>query len=522
MRRNTSTSLLNSIITGWEKGLSIEGDAVVNNVNGDSLVFVSNITTNFATPSWSTSNTNTVYNANTALPSNAAFYGSFWNADGNDSTSTLGQVNWVNIFTALGTTPDARLNTGSVAGSGANFTHPKFYNLAAPTATTSYTYCVGAAASALTANAGTGNSLYWYMQATGGTSSTTAITPTTSASGTYSYYVSQYNTNGDESPRTAITVVVNANPTAPTINANGPTTFCTGGSVVLTSSEAAGNTWSNSATGSSITVNSSGSYSVTYTNSNGCSATSAPVTVNVSNAPIPTISAPQTEACSGETITLTSSTADSYLWSTGETTQAISVTQGDVYTVTTTNADACAGVGTSDPVTITFGTTPTATGSFTSSGNVVTFTNASSNATSYSWDFGDATNSSAANPTHAYAANGSYTVILTAINGNCSDEATLTVLINVSLEELSGLNQVELYPNPAGEKVNLTFVSSTAQEANLILTNQFGQVVLKNEVTLLDGNNHLEISSGSFANGIYFINLETASGKLTRKLIIKN
>jgi hypothetical protein len=522
LRRNTSTSILNSIITGWEKGLSIEGDAVVNNVNGDSLVFVSNITTNFATPSWSSTNTNTVYNANTALPSNAAFYGSFWNADGNDSTSTLGQVNWVNIFTALGTTPDARLNTGSVAGSGANFTHPKFYNLVAPTATTSYTYCEGATATTLTANAGTGNSLYWYTQATGGTASTTAITPSTSASGTYTYYVSQYNSNGDESPRTAITVVVNANPSAPTISADGPTSFCTGGSVVLTSSETTGNTWTNSATGASITVNSSGSYAVTFTNSNGCSATSSPVSVNVSNAPIPTISAPQTEACSGETITLTSSTADSYLWSTGETTQSINVTQGDVYTVTTTNADACAGVGTSDPVSITFGTTPTANGSFTSSGNVVTFTNASSNATAYSWDFGDATNSSAANPTHAYAANGAYTVVLTAINGNCSDEVTLNVLINVSLEELSGLNQVELYPNPASDKVNLSFLSASAQKANMIITNQLSQTVEKNEVILQEGSNLLEIATREYANGIYFINLETENGKLTRKLVIKN
>jgi hypothetical protein len=521
LRRNTSTSIFNSLITGWEKGLSIEGDAVVNNVNGDSLVFVSNITTNFATPSWSSSNTNTVFNANTSLPSNAAFYGSFWSADGNDSISTLGQVNWVNIFTSLGTAPDARLNTSSVAGSGANFIHPKFFNLSAPLATPSYTYCEGTTATTLTATAGAGNSLYWYTQPVGGTASSTPITPSTSASGTYTYYVSQYNTNGDESPRTAITVVVNANPVAPTISADGPTSFCTGGSVQLTSSESSGIVWSNSSTNATITVSSSGSFSVTYTDANGCSATSSAVNVNVSNAPIPTISAPQTQACSGDSVTLTSSPADTYLWSNGETNPSITVLQGGSFTVTTTNSDACAGVGTSDPVSITFGTTPTASGSFTSSGNVVTFTNASSNATSYSWDFGDATNSSASSPVHAYAANGLYTVTLTAINGNCTDQTTLSVLINLSLEELSGLNDVVLFPNPSSDKAILSFQSTNNQDAQLNVVNQLGQLVISNHVELHEGINNLTIESSEFANGIYFINVQTTHGLLTRKLVIQ-
>ncbi len=116
LRRNTATSVFNSIITGWEKGLSIEGAAVVDNVNGDTLVFSNNVLTNFS------NGTNTIL-SNGVTPS---FYNSFWGADGNDSTPTLAQINWVNIFPALGTVPDARLNTGSVAATGANFTHPKF------------------------------------------------------------------------------------------------------------------------------------------------------------------------------------------------------------------------------------------------------------------------------------------------------------------------------------------------------------------------------------------------------------
>lgn len=230
LRRNTATSVFNSIATGFEKGLYCEGAAVVSNLNLDTLVFANNILTNFATPSWSSNSTNT----QVLSPATTAWYQSWWGTDNNDSTSTLAQVNWVNIFTAMGTTPDARLGNGSVAASGANFTDPKFFSVDAPTvATTSFTYCQGATATQLSATASTGNSLAWNTVLTGGTSSTTAPTPSTATAGTYTYYVSQKNAGGDESPRVAITVVVNAAPATPTISASGPLTFCEGSGVAL-------------------------------------------------------------------------------------------------------------------------------------------------------------------------------------------------------------------------------------------------------------------------------------------------
>jgi hypothetical protein len=118
LRRNSAVSVLNSLVTGWEKGLSIEGAPVVANLNGDTMVFVNNILTNFAQPTWSANNTNTVLNSG---GSTTAWYNSWWGVEGNDSTASLAQVNWVNLFTALGVTPDARLAAGSIAASGATF-----------------------------------------------------------------------------------------------------------------------------------------------------------------------------------------------------------------------------------------------------------------------------------------------------------------------------------------------------------------------------------------------------------------
>jgi PKD repeat protein len=83
----------------------------------------------------------------------------------------------------------------------------------APT-TSNITYCQNAASLPLNA---TGSELTWYTSSTGGTGSSTAPTPSTSSLGTTTYYVSQ-KSNGCESPRAAISVLVSTYHSAPTVS----------------------------------------------------------------------------------------------------------------------------------------------------------------------------------------------------------------------------------------------------------------------------------------------------------------
>jgi len=71
----------------------------------------------------------------------------------------------------------------------------------------------------------------------------------------------------------------------------------------------------------------------------------------------------------------------------------------------------------------------TAAFDFTIDGMSVTFTNTSTAADSYSWDFGDGASSTEENPVHTYAANGSYTVKLTATNSAGSKDVSKLVTI---------------------------------------------------------------------------------------------
>ncbi len=82
----------------------------------------------------------------------------------------------------------------------------------APVVTTPVSLCEGSAATALTA---TGTNLLWYTTATGGTGSSIAPIPTTSAVGSTTYFVSQ-TTGICEGPRTAIVVNITAAPSITT------------------------------------------------------------------------------------------------------------------------------------------------------------------------------------------------------------------------------------------------------------------------------------------------------------------
>jgi hypothetical protein len=159
-------------------------------------------------------------------------------------------------------------------------------------------------------------------------------------------------TAGCSGTSSATSVTVTPLPT-PTITVGGPTTFCAGGSVTLTSSAGSSYLWSpGGATTQSISATNTGSYSVSVTTS-GCTGTSAATAVTVTPLPTPTITAGgPTTFCAGGSVTLTSSAGGSYLWSPGgATTQSISATASGSYSVTVTTSG-CSGTSAATSVTV--------------------------------------------------------------------------------------------------------------------------------------------------------------------------
>jgi gliding motility-associated-like protein len=234
------------------------------------------------------------------------------------------------------------------------------------------------------------------------------------------------------------TVVVNTSPT-PSIMVNNPS-ICYGDQANLISTvNPIGGTfsWTNNGETTpdiSVSPQETSIYEVTYT-LNGCSVqTSSLVTVK----PIPTVMVLDQNICLGETINiiaLPSSSGGSYEWlPNGETTQSISVTPGvtSTYSVVYT-LNQCASLPVSTTVTV--NSTPVAgfianPDAFNDYGESVSFLNTTTNADSYSWDFGDGFISDLYEPTHYFQNIGEdgMEVVLTAYNNEgCSDTFSLII-----------------------------------------------------------------------------------------------
>ena len=261
-----------------------------------------------------------------------------------------------------------------------------------------------------------------YLWSTGATTQTINVNPNSTT--TYSVQVTQ---NGCSS---SDTVTVTVNP-SPTINAGSDVTINLGESTTLTAT--GGNTylWSTGSTSSSITV--SPTVTTTYTVTgylNGCQNTdSVTVFVNSANA-----NAGQDQTiCNGYSATLTATGGDTYLWSTGATTQSITVnpTSTSTYTVT-------AYVGNSqdtDSVIVTVNPNPNvviANGSEVSilEGEYVTLS--VSGANTYLW------NNGATQPNIAVSPNTTTTYSVTGYINNCSDTKQVTVNVFESVSANAG------------------------------------------------------------------------------------
>ena len=97
------------------------------------------------------------------------------------------------------------------------------------------------------------------------------------------------------------TVVVHDLPAKPIITAGGPTTFCDGGNVDLTSSFSDSYLWSGGETTQTINVTSAGTYTVTVTDANTCeSPVSDPIIVTVNPLPIVNFSGLNAHYCHDE------------------------------------------------------------------------------------------------------------------------------------------------------------------------------------------------------------------------------
>jgi large repetitive protein len=256
---------------------------------------------------------------------------------------------------------------------------------------------------------------------TGGLSTTNAATtPTITA--TTPYTVTVTNIAGCTATR-SVTVTVNPLPT-PTIT--GTPAFCVGGNTTLTATGGTSYLWSNGVVVAANTVSAIGTYTVTVTDGNGCTA-STTVSVTQNALPVATLTKSSNLTCAVTTVTLTAATGTMFNFGTGFTaTPTFDVTAAGTYMVTVQNAAGCtatASVGvtanTTAPVANVMGNLFFCTGASTT-------LSASPGFATYAWSGGTA---STATNKRVFNTAGTFSVVITGANG-CSTTKTFVIVEN--------------------------------------------------------------------------------------------
>ncbi|MBP5259655.1 MAG: hypothetical protein J6Z12_03365, partial [Paludibacteraceae bacterium] len=211
-----------------------------------------------------------------------------------------------------------------------------------------------------------------------------------------------------------------------TINASNTTIGCTGSVTLTAVGNAASYAWSNGANTVQISVEDAGTYTVTATGANGCTAQASQTITTDTTVPNVTISATTTTfGCATQRAILTASGENvaTYRWSTGKTGASITVTQTGTYTVTAIAANGC--TAQAEETIIEDRTTPVVTiladrTDLNCYNPTATLTAQGDNIVSYLWNNYETT----ATVTRGRA--GTYSVTATGVNG-CTGQASITL-----------------------------------------------------------------------------------------------
>ena len=281
---------------------------------------------------------------------------------------------------------------------------------------------------------------------------------TYSLPGVYSVKLKTNFTNGVDSIIVDSLITIYPLPIA-TIIPNGATTFCSGNNVNLSSSIAGINyLWSNNETTQSISISTTGNYSIEVTDGNGCIGTSTMTSVTVNS--LPTVDA------------------------------------GDTVTIIQGNSTVIGGIPTA------IGNTPF-TYSWTSAADL---------------DSSNAANPTASpQNTTTYTV-----VVTDVNGCSSIDSILVIVNLPTGIIESANGNGLLVFPNPAKDLLNIIGIKIGNGEYSFELKNVFGQAMFADRLKVANHTMQKQFAISELSNGMYFLIIENGKSRTVTKVQKQN
>ncbi|MBL6663070.1 MAG: Omp28-related outer membrane protein [Flavobacteriales bacterium] len=88
-------------------------------------------------------------------------------------------------------------------------------------------------------------------------------------------------------------------------------------------------------------------------------------------------------------------------------------------------------------------------------------------------------------------------------------------------EATNSIESIDIYPNPAIDKVNVEFEIRKVSNISFKLYNLLGQNVMSQQKTFSAGHSKLQVDISDFVGGIYFLELQNGNQSSTHKIIVR-
>lgn len=93
--------------------------------------------------------------------------------------------------------------------------------------------------------------------------------------------------------------------------------------------------------------------------------------------------------------------------------------------------------------------------------------------------------------------------------------------LNVGVESQELVKAFHLYPNPATDKLNISFTVETTQDINIRLADATGKLVFAENEKAFNGTYEKSLNLSQMAKGIYFLSITGDKGVYNRKVVVK-
>jgi len=310
------------------------------------------------------------------------------------------------------------------------------------------------------------------------------------------------------------------------------TSYCEGSKASLAAPDLADAQyfWSNGMRAANVSIGQTGAYTVSVTDASSCTEVTFPVTQKAA----PIVDFPtRVEFCAGESVNISAPAGfDAYQWSTGETSRQITVVDEGRYILDLTDGD-CTYSYSVDAFLRKIRTPESILGSARVSVADTAWYRVDEALPEHQYDW------SVAGGRILSAASGDSIQVVWEEDGVAGDICVMTtgpagclsetqVCLRVEIDpltstsDISVLTQYRLFPNPAGDQVQVSFTTKEPTALRVRLISYLGQEVASWNWQAGSGPQERSLDLSRIPDGWYTISMESEKGVLSRKLVHRN